>query len=78
MGDELAINLMLDNSIDATRRRGGNVFENIDKQAIVIKYAAEKGVPISSIKAGGRSVGEVEKAEDPDAEPQPEKGQDNE
>jgi len=42
MGDELAINMMLDNSIDAARRRGGNVFENIDKQAIVIKYAAEK------------------------------------
>ena len=73
MGDELAINMMLDNSIDAARRRGGNVFENIDKQAIVIKYAAEKGVPILSIPAAGRTVGEVGKAEDPDAEPQPEK-----
>jgi len=63
MGDELAINMMLDNSIDAARRRGGNVFENIDKQAIVIKYAAEKGVPMVSIKAGDRTVNE---ATDPD------------
>jgi capsid protein len=45
-GDKIAISMALDNSIDAARRRGADVFENIDKQAEVIKYANEKGVPI--------------------------------
>ena len=46
-GDELAISLMLDNSIDAARRRGVDVFSNIDKQAVVLDYAKKKGVPMT-------------------------------
>ena len=37
-GDELAIDLRLDNPIDAARRRGADVFKNIDKQIEVEKY----------------------------------------
>lgn len=62
MGDQLAINMGLDNSIDAARRRGSDVFKNIDKQAQVQAYAREKGVDISSIPAAGRSVEEVANA----------------
>jgi len=43
-GDGKAIALCMDNPIDATRRRGGDVFRNIDKIAEVKKYAADKGV----------------------------------
>ena len=59
MGDQQAVNMMLDNSIDAARRRGSNVFDNIDKQAKVIAYATKMGVPISSIASNSRSVQEV-------------------
>jgi len=62
IGDQLAVNMMLDNTIDAARRRGANVFENIDKESMVIAYAKEKGVPLSSIKAGDRAVEEVLRA----------------
>jgi capsid protein len=55
-GDELGISLCLDNAIDAARRRGGNVFENIDKQAKVIAYAREKGVPLVTGRAADRSI----------------------
>lgn len=58
-GDQLGIDLALDNAIDACRRRGGNVFENIDKQAQVIAYAKEKGVPIMSGSSGQRTVEEI-------------------
>jgi len=58
-GDQLAISMMIDNSIDAARRRGGNVFENIDKQAIVQDYARKKGVSIAAIQPGMRTVEEV-------------------
>jgi len=47
-GDQQAIEVGLDNAIDAARRRGQDVFDNIDKQAKVIAYAKEKGVPIST------------------------------
>ena len=50
-GDELGISLCLDNSIDAARRRGGDVFANIDKQAEVLAYAKAKGVPIVTNRA---------------------------
>ena len=59
MGDQLAINMGLDNSIDAARRRGSDIFKNIDKQAQVQAYAKQKGVDISSIPTSGRSVEEV-------------------
>lgn len=45
-GDKIAISLGLDNAIDAARRKGSDVFQNIDKQAQVIQYANERGVPI--------------------------------
>jgi capsid protein len=47
-GDKMAISLGLDNAIDAARRRGSDVFANIDKQAEVIRYANDKGVPIAT------------------------------
>jgi len=49
-GDELAIDLHLDNAIDASRRRGADVFKNIDKQIEVEKYERERraaeGLPV--------------------------------
>jgi len=45
-GDQLAIEIGEDNIIDATRRRGGNFYQNIDKQAQAMQYAREKGVAI--------------------------------
>lgn len=47
-GDKIAISLGLDNAVDAARRRGSDVFKNIDKQAKVIAYASSKGVPIAT------------------------------
>jgi|TARA_R110000851_G_scaffold258118_1_gene410526 capsid protein len=41
-GDEKAIELRVDNAIDAARRRGSNVFRNIDKQLEVEKYEVDK------------------------------------
>jgi hypothetical protein len=55
-GDELGISLGLDNAIDAARRRGGNVFHNIDRQAQVIAYAKEKGVPLVTGRTADRTV----------------------
>ena len=60
-GDQLGIDIGLDNAIDACRRRGGNVFENIDKQSQVIAYAKEKGVPLIMGKSGDRTIGEIVK-----------------
>jgi len=48
LGDELGIALGLDNGIDAARRRGMDIFENIDKQSKVIEYAKAKGVPLKT------------------------------
>jgi hypothetical protein len=45
-GDQLAIGMCLDNPIDAARRRGSDVFKNIDKTAQVLRYAEKKQVPI--------------------------------
>lgn len=55
-GDQLGISLGLDNAIDAARRRGSDVFDNIDKQAQVIAYAKEKGVPITIGSGKDRTV----------------------
>ena len=46
LGDEKAIELRVDNAIDAARRRGSNVFRNIDKQLEVEKYEMEKRVDL--------------------------------
>jgi hypothetical protein len=70
-GDKLAISIGLDNTIDACRRRGSNVFDNIDKQAQVIAYAKSKGVPIMIGDPGARTVQETsseEQANEDDAE----------
>ena len=58
-GDQLSIDIGLDNSIDAARRRGQDVFDNIDKQAQVIEYALQKGVPLLMGKSGARSIEEI-------------------
>jgi capsid protein len=42
MGDEKAIELRVDNAVDASRRRGSDVFKNIDKQLEVEKYELEQ------------------------------------
>lgn len=47
-GDQISISLGLDNPVDACRRRGGDVFENIDKIAEVQNYAKSKDVTINS------------------------------
>ena len=45
-GDQLGIEICEDNIIDASRRRGGNFFDNVDKQKKAILYAKASGVPI--------------------------------
>ena len=55
-GDEIGISLGLDNAIDAARRRGGDVFHNIDRQAQVIEYAKSKGVPLVTGRTADRTV----------------------
>jgi len=62
-GDELAISLCLDNSIDAARRKGSDVFENIAKQARVLEYAKARGVPIVTGRAADKNSTEIEDAE---------------
>jgi hypothetical protein len=52
------------------------VFDNIDKQAQVIAYAKEKGVPLVAAGSADRTVSEVDNSENPDD--QPAKGQENE
>jgi len=58
-GDQLSIDIGLDNSIDAARRRGQSVFANIDKQKKVIEYARKQGVPLLMGKAGSKSIEEI-------------------
>jgi capsid protein len=41
-GDELAMSLHLDNPIDAARRRGEDVFQNVDKSLAVEKYERDQ------------------------------------
>jgi capsid protein len=55
-GDELGISLGLDNAVDAARRRGGDVFHNIDRQAQVIEYAKARGVPLVTGRTADRTV----------------------
>ena len=62
-GDQLSIDIGLDNAIDACRRRGGDVFANIDKQAEVIAYAQAKGVPLIMGKSGDRTIGDMVREE---------------
>jgi len=68
-GDELAISMMLDNSIDAARKRGGNVFTNIDKQAIVNAYAKSKGVSMAAVTTAQRTAEELQEDVEADAAP---------
>jgi len=71
-GDQLSIDIGLDNAIDAARRRGTDVFANIDKQAQVIAYAKRKGVPLviggsASVPASSETSG-TPKPDDPKPE----------
>jgi capsid protein len=79
-GDQLSIDIGLDNSIDAARRRGQDVFDNIDKQAQVIEYARLKGVPLLMGKSGARSIEEIVQDEvaKSDENAADEKGEENE
>jgi capsid protein len=64
-GDQLAIGMALDNPIDAARRRGSNVFTNIEKTAQVLRYAERMNVPVL---IGETPVGYIE--ENPNLPPQ--------
>jgi len=64
-GDQLAIGMGLDNPIDSARRRGSNVFTNIEKTAQVLRYAEKLKVPIL---IGDTPMGYVET--NPDLPPQ--------
>lgn len=59
-GDQLAIGMALDNPIDAARRRGSDVFKNIDKTAQVLRYAERMNVPVL---IGEQPVGYVDENE---------------
>lgn len=61
-GDSKAIAIALDNPIDAAKRRGSDVFENIDKTAKVYEYAKSKGVTLMVGDPGQSSVEEKEAA----------------
>lgn len=58
-GDKLAIETGIDNPIDAARRRGKNVFKNLEKTARVQEYARELGVPLMYGASGQKSVEEI-------------------
>ena len=58
-GDKQAIEIGEDNPIDAARRKGQDVFANIDKTARVFEYAKEKGVPLMFGSSGQKSVEEI-------------------
>ena len=68
MGDKQAIALGLDNHIDAARRRGSDVFKNIDKQKAVLDYAKKQGVPIATNPASDDTVIDLLNSDD-DKEP---------
>lgn len=59
-GDIKAISIGLDNPVDAARRRGGDVFKNLDKTAEVYDYAKKLGVPLMVGLPGQSSVAEEE------------------
>lgn len=59
-GDQLAIGMGIDNPVDAARRRGSDVFKNIDKTAQVLAYAKSKNVPVL---IGEQPIGYAETAE---------------
>lgn len=62
-GDELGIALAIDNHIDAARRRGVDVFDNIDKIAKVQEYAKAKGVELKVSTAQDRTIGDIVREE---------------
>lgn len=62
-GDELGIALALDNPIDAARRRGSDVFANIDKIAEVQEYAKQRGVTLKVASAGDKTTKDVDAQE---------------
>lgn len=58
-GDELGISLAIDNPIDAARRRGMDVFHNIDQIAKVQAYARAKGVELKVATTNDRTIGDI-------------------
>lgn len=62
-GDKLGISIGLDNPIDAARRRGANVFDNIDKIAQVQEYATKKGVALVVASKSDQTTEDIVKAE---------------
>ena len=78
-GDQLGIDIYLDNPIDACRRRGGDVFANIDKIAEVRAYAEAAGIP-PPVQSGATPAAVVEDDEadqEPEAD-EPDEGADDE
>ena len=69
-GDQLAISIGLDNAIDAARRRGANVFDNIDKQAKVLEYARLKGVPLIISGTSDKTATDPEQVNEDDKMPE--------
>jgi len=65
-GDDLGISLAIDNPVDAARRRGMDVFKNIDKIAKVQEYARSKGVVLKVASSGDKTLNDAidEKIED--------------
>jgi capsid protein len=58
-GDDLGISIGLDNPIDAARRRGADVFENIDKIKRVQDYAKAQGVDLKFGSSTDRTISEL-------------------
>lgn len=61
-GDQLGIMIGIDNAMDACRRRGVDVFDNIDKQAEVEAYAREKGVVL--VKSQNMPIAPIEEKDE--------------
>ena len=62
-GDQLAIDIGLDNVIDACRRRGTDFFENMDKQSVAMEYAKSKGVPVVVGAASDKTINDIVRQE---------------
>jgi capsid protein len=58
-GDALSISLGMDNTPDATSRRGGNAYANVDKEADFLNYAKSKGVVISRGKSTDKTAQDI-------------------
>jgi len=62
-GDQLGIDIGLDNVIDACRRRGTDFFDNMDKQKIALEYAKNAGVPLVVGGASDKTITDIVRQE---------------